>query len=407
MYIKTFNIQNYMVHKDSQMNLSPLTVFVGPNGGGKSAFFDAMLNFSMLSRGSLPQAFGSYPYSFRATIHRGASRVARIAYEVSLSRSEQSDSYLDYEISYAQSQKEFRFTIFNEKLVKQPDGNVLFDRTRPDRSPLGVSSLLHPDGSIFAALRQKQIVEKKAPDDELLAYCTQRISQFNKFRLDPGVLAQPSRLPETIDEKTTTRPPRLGYNGEELAATLYHLAETRSPSLENIREKAKEIYPNFSDFEFNSVSNDRIAFSVAYSDSRKVVPSVRLSSGMLMYIGLIVLVSSPNRPPILMIEEPENGLTPQAVKAFYEAVRSLAFRDDVEQRSQVLMSSHSPFVICEAWNGEDRDFIHQVKVVDGGARIRKFTDIIAEQGIHLGKVKGERTHLSLNTADLVMSGYWS
>jgi ABC-type Mn2+/Zn2+ transport system ATPase subunit len=27
-------------------------VLIGPNGGGKSALFDAILNFSMLSRGS-------------------------------------------------------------------------------------------------------------------------------------------------------------------------------------------------------------------------------------------------------------------------------------------------------------------------------------------------------------------
>ena len=59
-----------------------------------------------------------------------------------------------------------------------------------------------------------------------------------------------------------------------------------------------------------------------------------------------------------MIEEPENGLTPQAVKSFYAAVRALAYNQNVEQRSQILLSSHSAFVMCEAWNGEDRDFIH-------------------------------------------------
>ena len=97
---------------------------------------------------------------------------------------------------------------------------------------------------------------------------------------------------------------------------------------------------------------------------------------MLIFIGLIVLVATPNRPPVLMIEEPENGLTPQAIKAFYQSLRILALNPKPEQRSQILISSHSPFVICEAWNGEDRDFIQQVKVTEGRTGIRKFSAVV-------------------------------
>jgi predicted ATPase len=197
----------------------------------------------------------------------------------------------------------------------------------------------------------------------------------------------------------------LGHHGEDLASVLYYLAETESPALEPICAKIREIEPAFQDFDFSSVGTDRIAFAVRYSDQRQLVPSVNLSSGMLIYIGLIVLVATPNRPPVLMIEEPENGLTPQAIKAFYKALRALAFNPDPDQRSQILISSHSPFVICEAWNGEDRDFIHQVKVTDGHASVRKFGTMIEEQQSHLGKdASGKRTHLSLKNAEEFMSG---
>ena len=109
-----------------------------------------------------------------------------------------------------------------------------------------------------------------------------------------------------------------------------------------------------------------------------------------------------------MIEEPENGLTPQAVKSFYRAVRDLAHSENPEQRSQVIVSSHSPFVICEAWNGEDRDFIYQMKGVGGKAQVRKFSEVIAEHQIQLGKDEsGARTRLGLATAEEVMSGYLS
>jgi predicted ATPase len=110
----------------------------------------------------------------------------------------------------------------------------------------------------------------------------------------------------------------------------------------------------------------------------------------------------------MMIEEPENGLTPQAIAAFYRSLKSLTENSDSSKRSQVLISSHSPFVICEAWNGEDRDFIHQVKIDHGRSQVRKFSDVIQQQGVQLGKDEsGKRTHLSLKTAEEIMGGRFS
>jgi len=347
-------------------------------GGGKSALFDSMLNFSMLSRGNLRQAFGPYPFSFRASLHHGASSVARIGFEVTMSKSREDNSALTYAIDYAQqgmAEEQPSFMIFSEKLSRLPDQTMLFDRSDPDSYPLTQHLRIENDRSLFSTVRLHVAAGAHGGVDPLLDYVTQQISRFNKFRIDPVVLAAPSRLPDLGSESEPAVAPRLGYHGEDLASTLYYLAETESPVLETIRMKIREVVPEFSDFDFSTVGTDRIAFSVRYSDRRETIPSVRLSSGMLIYLGLIVLVSTPNRPPVLMIEEPENGLTPQAIKAFYQAVRLLAFNEKPEQRSQVLISSHSPFVICEAWNGEDRDFIHQMKVTNGRAVTRRFTAV--------------------------------
>jgi predicted ATPase len=405
MFIGHLRVRNFLIHKESAVDLSPVTVLVGPQGGGKSALFDALLNFSMVSRGNLRQAFGPYPYSFKATRHHAASGVGRIAYKVSMSRTIEDTTRLEYEIEYHQvghAEPETRFTIPNERLTKQPGNTVLFDRSNPDAYPITKGLEIEDDRSLFAALRHAELIGKKPTGDDLVSYCAQQISRFNRFRLDPGVLAQPSRLPDP----TRDFGPRLGYHGEDLAATLYHLSETGDPSLQLICSRMKDIDSTFDGFEFNAVGTDRIAFAVKHSDERKLVTSVRLSSGTLNYLGLITLVATPNRPSLMMIEEPENGLTPQAVKSFYAEVRSLVRRDLAEQRSQVLISSHSPFVICEAWNGDDRSFIKQVKVVDGRAQIRSFEEAVREQAIQLRKDKvGGRTVLGLSNAEEVMSGY--
>lgn len=401
-----------MIHRDTRLMLSPLTVFVGPNGTGKSAIFDALVNFSMLSRGFLRQAFGPYPYSYRATLFRGAGFGERISFSIEISQSENSADSLSYDIEYYQSGMSDtipQFTIQNERLYKLPEQRVLFDRSNPSRYPLSATLRLENERTLFSALRQKHLNGETISDDAIVSDSAIQISRFNKFRLDPTVLAQPSRLPESLfEEEGTTFSPRIGYRGEDLATTLYHLSDTNAPELDMIRNRFREIDSSFRDFEFNTVGTDRIAFSILYSDHRESIPALRLSAGTLIYLGLIVLVSSPNRPPILMIEEPENGLAPHAIKSFYAAVKSLAFNENMNNRSQVLISSHSPYIICEAWNGQDRDFIHQVKNTNGVASIRKFSDVLAQDGVQLGidPDTGLRTHLGLRAAEQVMSGIY-
>src|SRR5271157_2559829 len=156
MYIRRFRVRNFMIHQDTRIDLRPLTVLVGPNWGGKSALFDSMLNFSMLSRGNLRSAFGPYPYSFRASLHRGASNVARIGYEVTMSREREDESALTYTIDYAQqgtAEDEPTFMIFNEKLVRLPERTMLFDRSDPENYEITRSIRLETDRSLFSAVR--------------------------------------------------------------------------------------------------------------------------------------------------------------------------------------------------------------------------------------------------------------
>jgi len=138
-FLREITIKNYMVHQDTTIALHPLTVFVGPNGGGKSAVFDALLNYSMVSRGNLGQAFGPFPYSFRSTRYHGASNVSKIGFRVVMSESSDDAESLEYELDYSQSgMSDDRpiFTIARECLVKQPGGAVVFDRHDPDASPI-------------------------------------------------------------------------------------------------------------------------------------------------------------------------------------------------------------------------------------------------------------------------------
>jgi predicted ATPase len=410
MFIRRVRVSNFMVHKSTSVDLYPVTVFVGSNNGGKSALFNALLNFSMVSRGKLSQAFNAGPYSFRSLRYRGASSTARIGFEVELSETPEDERRLVYTISYAQTKNpgDPDYVIYGETLERRDISQVLFDRADVDSSVMtSVVPQLGDDRSLFAAIRRTQVLRQYEETDPLVTHVAREISRMNKFRLIPGELSHPSPLPETlVEEPEDGRAPRVGYEGKGLASVLYYLAEIGSPVLDELTERLRKVLDRFEGFEFNKDRSDQIGFSARFSDARGVVAAANLSDGTLTLIGTLALLLSPTRPPILCLEEPENGLTPRSTAAIYGALVD-ATAEGASPRSQILISSHSPFVICDAWNGDERDFIYQMKVSDGASLVRPFDQIIKDEEIQLRKVAGERRNLGLEVASQIMDGYYS
>jgi predicted ATPase len=415
-FLDSFRVKNFKIHRDTSIDLFPITVFVGRNGGGKSAFFDALVNFSMVSRGRISQAFGPGPYSFRAAKHRGAGPAERIGFEAVLSQPP-NDHKLSYSISYGQvgMGEEGAYVIYDERLTDEK-GRVLYDRASPGDSHLG-GTLRHvlDDRSIFAAIRSAQFAGDYVEEDPLVTLCAREISRISKFRLDPDNLARPSKIPDVLlqtesggasDLQASAFIPRLDYRGEDLPGVLYFLSETHDPAFDAIVGSLQKVLDGFDGFEFNSVATDRIGFSVRYVDERGIIPAANLSDGTLTVIGLHALLLHPERPAVLCMEEPENGLTPNSMRAIYHSIRGLAFDESPDRRCQVLISSHSPFIICEAWNGEDRDFIYRFTPTSGRAELKTFANIIEDHKIHLRKEKGKRANLGLEIANLVMEGIY-
>ncbi len=97
--------------------------------------------------------------------------------------------------------------------------------------------------------------------------------------------------------------------------------------------------PQVTDIEAVEREEDHHAyFRVTYHGGH-VVTSSGLSDGTLRVLALTLLTYLQRPPRLLLVEEPENGIHPQAIETVLEALSSM-------QESQVLVSSHSPVVVA-------------------------------------------------------------
>ena len=332
---------------------------------------------------------------------------ARIRYEAELALEASGGESLHYVIEFSQnsgSTDEPTYSIHNEELTSGT--HVYFSRSDDICDIPGFGTLATAGRSIFGALRRAaaagEWTEAFTNGAPLLQHCAKEISRIGRYRLDPTLLAQPGRVfdiePGVVESHSFS--PRVAYRGADLAAVLYYLNETQNPILDKIIEIVAEAITGFEGFEFNHVGSDRIGFAARFVDKRGAVVAPNLSDGCLSMIGLVTLALTSVKPSVLCIEEPENGLTPKATRVFYKTMRALAQPESAAERSQVLLSSHSPFVIVDAWNGNERDFIYQCHPSEGMARVSKFSDVVKEGGV----LRSDGA-LGLMLAEQVMDGF--
>jgi predicted ATPase len=105
------------------------------------------------------------------------------------------------------------------------------------------------------------------------------------------------------------------------------------------REHVKTALPNVEQIEVLEREEDHHCyFRISYQGGYEVTSS-GLSEGTLRILALTVLPYLNDLPDIVFLEEPENGIHPQAIEAVLQSLSSA-------YESQILISSHSPVVLA-------------------------------------------------------------
>jgi predicted ATPase len=164
-----------------------------------------------------------------------------------------------------------------------------------------------------------------------------QLRQGVDLRLDPEKLAAPSLLREV----TLTLP----SSGEGLAAILAGLSLEHPERFQRLVERLRAVVPTVRNLRVTrrQLSKDQVGFEVLF-DMAGVgeIHAAGASDGTLLTLGLLTLLSAPDPPGLILIDDLERGLHPRALGELIQLLRKVQEQDP---ELQIIATSHSPYLL--------------------------------------------------------------
>jgi predicted ATPase len=152
---------------------------------------------------------------------------------------------------------------------------------------------------------------------------------------------QPERMGMPVPQKRTSGSVRLAKDGSNIADYLLDIQRLDARALEGVVQAMGYVLPFASELHPLLTSElERKAYLQLTEGSFKV-PGWMLSTGTLRVLALLALLRHPQPPPLILVEEIENGLDPRSIHLLVEEIRSAVLGGV----TQVILTTHSPYLL--------------------------------------------------------------
>ncbi len=297
-YVERLRVQNYGCVQDCELTLSPLHALVGPNDSGKSTLLAALETLGLL---------GARDHSLRES-ERALRVIGRLRGPV---------IPVDREIVASVAKVRWRVHRRGDETREVvEDGNS------------DMWGTLHLDARIPSA-----VIGQGAPGSKY-AVVRAALAGATLLRLDPDALRAPAPL---IPDG---QPVRFADDRGRGLPAIYDALQTRDIQLiADLNRDLQRLFPAFKSLRLRNTDTQQKAIGAVLQDGTEVAAS-ELSEGMLYYLALAALPHL-DPTPLVLIEEPENGLHPARIADVMKVLRA------VSETTQIIMATHSPLVINE------------------------------------------------------------
>ena len=317
------------------------TFLVGQNGSGKSNFADAFA-FLAEAMSSPLQAVLEHRGGFPAVGHRSSARgrPSNLGLAITIDNLDSNTVLADYAFELRALKGSYGFEVVRERCVlertcgkvDQFDRHLLSKEPKMSRLTLGDDSDLDMDHSALAL----PIVGGDARFKSISSF----LSEMRICRIEPTAL----RSMQDPDGGL-----RLHSDGSNAASVLREIQRESPDDWELIHEILESIVPGTIGVQPKKHGNKlTLEFK---QDWAKVEPvkfeAFNMSDGTLRILGLLAAIYQPQKPSLLIIEEPEATMHPGALGSILDVLRHAA------RFMQIVVTTHSPDVLDADWI-EDR-----------------------------------------------------
>ncbi len=286
--------------------LAPFSVFAGANGSGKSNFFDALDFVSLFVRGGVDIALRE---------HGGFANIH------SRKREGEDSKTFSFEIECDLLEKR---EIYHLSIDDLDNGPGVRESYKLSKKPTIKGRGVEITDSIYSAL---SLYYRKHPLTKLLR-------NLNVYRIDPMGAKEPDRS----DLDPTMQLERKGNN----LASVLHRLEGDEAIYEEIQDWMEMIVPGFEKVQTEQQRLDgSTALRFKEEGIEKLFPAHLVSDGTMYALCLLVAaLDAPSGCGMTLIEEPERGLHPKAIRKLIDLMRQQA-----SPENPIWLTTHSESVV--------------------------------------------------------------
>ena len=185
----------------------------------------------------------------------------------------------------------------------------------------------------------------------------------DRLQVDPSrilfrgeqMLPRPSRgnLADSLPDPAVS----LDSDGSNTPAVLDYMLRSYRKRFDELEARCRALVPGFDEFSINLEGPGKL--SLSYWQHGREYPTDAASAGVRALILYLTLAYRPDAPDIVLIEEPENGLHPKRLGEVMNLLRLLTEPKADGRRTQVILTTHSPFLLDHVRPDEDGILIFQ------------------------------------------------
>lgn len=335
--IDKISIKNFKAIQSATIKLTDLSVFVGNNGSGKSSVIEALQTLQNVLLQGLSTGFNERWFGLEHI--RNTTAVAKS------SGKKLFENDIEIEMQGKIPQGKYHYKVcFNT--ISSGDLYLVTHESLFQKKTLIYKSEVIDDKGYIEFFRGNepipvnQIANKLILSDKTLIGDNQFASSFKNYISAWQFLSlEPERMYFPIRRDYSATTVRMKSTGENLADFFSRLQD--KPALNNIIiDKMRYVLPDLDNIGREEISiQKQIYLFLQEHNNKRRFPSWLFSSGTLRILAILTILNSEAPPPVLFIEEIENGFDPRTLNLLVEEMRGLI------PDHQFVTTTHSPYFL--------------------------------------------------------------